>query len=881
MMRRLVLRLLTFLRPGRAEDALDREVASHLALLEDEYRRRGLTPEEARFAARRAMGSVALAKDLHRDARSFGWLEDLREDLRHTFRGLRQAPAFTATAALTLALGIGGTTTIFSVAYGVLVRPLPYADPDRLVRLWEEHPGASTPTGDLWISNLTYYAWNGRSRVIGPIATYGSTVFTVGVEEPVRVSGARVSTSAFDVLRVVPALGRFFTAADQGEGAPQVVVLSNQLWRSRFNADPSVVGRTFVVDRVPHVVVGVAPPGFSFPDRDAQLWIPTSVPYPLVQPTGAALFAERAMARLRDGSTPAQAAAEGTVVARAQPRSTNLDGLFGKGGPVEVRARTLADDMTARVQRALVLGLGAFACLLLIACANVANLMLARGMTRERDLSLRVALGATRGRLVRKLLTEGVVLAGLGGALGVALAAAVVRMLPGIVPPDFPRLDAVRLDWTVLSFSCAVSAMAGVIASLVPALRSARIDILPVLRVGQSTARSTIRSRRVILVVQASVAVVLLVAATLLGRSLFTLLAVDGGYVADGVLTALVYPPASPPGQAGTDDFFPQLLQRLRSMPGVIAAGAGTMAPFGRSTSTTTMAIPVLGRAPVAGRSRVYVVTPGYAEALRLRLVSGRFLNEADLAASTQSLLVNEAFVRTFLTGVEPLGFVVDSILSRDVRAEIVGVVGNVLKDGLDTEPQPEVYVVPAHRYALRNQVNIVVRTSTDPIALAAPLREALRSLRSDVAVDTVTTLAAQTAESVATERLSAMTFMILSAMATLLTAVGLYGVLSHLVASRARELSVRTALGATRRHVALIVMGDGMGTVLVGLAIGLGLAAGLTRLMQTMLFGIDPLDPWSFVLAVMFLSAVALVACFLPARRAARIDPMSVLRAE
>lgn len=880
-MRRFILRLLTFIRPGRADDALEREVGSHLALLEDEYRRRGMSADDARFAARRAMGSVALAKDLHRDARSFPWLEDLREDLRHTFRGLRRAPAFAATAALTLALGIAGTTTIFSVAYGVLVRPLPYPDPDRLVRLWEEHPGASTPSGDIWISNLTYYAWNGRSRVIGPIAIYGSTIFTVGSEEPTRVTGARVSASVFDVLRVVPASGRFFTAADETDNAGRVVVLSDRLWRSRFDADPSVIGRTLTIDRAPHVVIGVAPGSVSFPDREVQLWVPSRVPYPVVQPGGAELFAERAIARLVDGATPAQAAAEGTGIARAQPRPPGIDGLFGTGGPVEVRARTLADDMTARVQRALVLGFGAFGCLLLIACANVANLMLARGMTREREVSMRAALGAGRGRLVRQLLTEGVVLAGLGGALGVAGAGAVVRVLPGIVPQDFPRLDAIRLDWTVLAFSCAITASAGVVAGLVPALRSARIDVLPVLRGGQSIGRSATRSRRVLLVAQASVALVLLVAAALLGRSLSTLLAVDGGYDADHVLTARIHPAAAPPGQAGTDDFVPLLLERLRSTPGVIAAGAGGMAPFGRSNTAATFAIPVPGREPVSGRSRVYVVTPGYAEALRLRLVSGRLFNEADLAARTQSLLVNEAFVRTFLTDVQPLGFVVDSILARDVRAEIVGVVGNVLKEGLDTKPEPEVYIVPAHRYALRTGIYIVVRTSADPIALAAPLRAAVRSLRPDAAVDTLTTLAAQTADSVATERLSMLTFMSLSAMATLLTAVGLYGVLSHLVASRTHELGVRTALGARGRHVAAIVIGDGMRTVLVGLAIGLGLAAGLTRLMQTMLFGIDPLDWISFVSAPVVLGVVALVACILPARRAARVDPLVALRSE
>jgi putative ABC transport system permease protein len=545
--------------------------------------------------------------------------------------------------------------------------------------------------------------------------------------------------------------------------------------------------------------------------------------------------------------------------------------------------------MTATVRPAVVIFLAGVACLLLIACANVANLWLSRGISRERELAVRAAIGARRGRVVRQLLTESALTAVLGAAVGVVLAMIGVQLVRVLAPPNFPRLDAVQLDLTAVGFTCAVSLVAGILAGLSPAIRAARLDVLSSLRegAGASPGRRAARFRSILLAGEAAAAIVLVVAAMLLGRSLFQLLSVDPGYEAANVLVALVDLPGA---ERGAGAFVPELLQRLRALPEVVVAGAGSMAPFGRITAARPLTVPVPGRDPVTARSLVYVVTAGYAEALKLRVRAGRLLNDADRALGTQSLVVNDAFVRTFLAGVEPLGFAIDSILAPGVRAEIVGVVDNVLKDGLDKAPQPEVYVVPAQGalpprmraiYDIHDEINLVVRTAGDPASLAPAVRQVVRGLRPDAALEYVTTLTARTSQSVSHKRFAAAMLASFAATAMILSAIGLYSVLAYGVSTREREIGVRTALGANRGTVAWLVVRDGMSVVLAGLLVGLAGAAFATRLMRTLLFGVEPHDPLSFVIAPLVLGAVALMACVLPARRAARVNPLIALRSE
>ena len=882
-MRRFLVRLLNVFRRDCAEREFTREIAAHLALLEDDYRSRGLSSGDARLAARRAMGSSALARDRHRDARSVVSLEEFGRDLRQAVRVIRRAPGLSATVAVTLALGIGATTTMFAVVYGVLLRPLPYPASDRLVRVWEQHRGATTiQPGMQWLSNVSYHAWREGGRTIEAIGTFSTGTRTVHFEQSVRIGSSTLSPSAFDVLRVTPMLGRFFVE-DDARGATPVVVLSARLWRERFGGEASAIGQRLVIDDRPHVIIGIAPPGFTFPDREVRLWTPEFVPLPAPAAAQPLVVGASVIARLANDATPAQAAAEGTAIARSQARPPAMEVLWGKGGPVDVQVRPLTEDMAANVQPAFLLALAAVGCLLLLACANVANLLLARGVSRERELAVRTALGAARGRVVRQLLTESVVMSAVAGALGVALAFAAIQALPAVVPRRFPRLDDIRVDWVMLTVAMTLAVLAGVLSGLAPALRGARRDLVPSLRegAGASAGAHSGRLRKVFLAAEAALAVLLLVVSLLVARSLGALLNVDAGYDADNVVTARVYLAARRPDQLETDPFVAALLERIRSLPGVIAAGAGGMAPLGQINVAKQLTVPVPGRAPRVARSRVYVVTPGYAEALRLRLRAGRFFNDSDLASGVQAMLVNEDFVRTFLHDVEPIGFETDGILSLNTRAQVVGVVDDVLKEGLDALPQPEVYIVPAHRYVLSGEVHLLVRTARDPALIAGALRSVVGALRSDVAIDNVTTLRAETLESVGKERLVTATLAGLAVMAVLLAAIGLYSVLSQVVSARQRELGVRTALGASRSRIVRLVIADGMRATGLGLVIGLASAAGVTRLMRSMLFGIQPLDPLSFMVAAVVLAAVALVACALPARRATRVDPLVALRAE
>jgi predicted permease len=808
-------------------------------------------------------------------------------DVRLAVRTLATQKSFALAALLTLALGIGANTAIFSVVYGVLLRPLPFPEPHRLVQLTEVVPGG-TPAlpGSEWISNLTIYAWEPERTTIGPIANFSAGSATVGGDDvPRRVPRGFVGPQFFEVLGVQPSFGRFFRAEDGEPKARLVVVISHEMWRDTFGSDPGVIGRMLTIDELPHQIVGVAPPRLPWPTPDTRLWTPAVVDRPLQPNGGTRTTGTRALARLMPNVTPAQAAAEGTARARSVTRPLSAEMLFGKGGPVEIQVRTVVDQLTMDVRPALLVLLVAVGFLLLIACANVANLFLSRGVSREREVAVRVALGAGRSRLIRELLTESLVVSAIGGALGVGLAWALVRVLPVAAPDDFPRLDSVQLDARALAFAVAVSITAGLIAGLVPALRGARPDLLPALRegVGASSSRRTALTRRALLVAEASLAVLLLVGAALLGRSFVNLVGTDAGYDATNVLAARVYLPGASRGQARTDALVPALLDRLRALPGVVAAGAGNMAPLGASTYVAAFALPVPGRENVTTRALSYVVTPGYAEAVGLRLRRGRFLNASDEVSGVQSMVVNEEFVKAFLAGVEPVGFRFKGSVITDKfeSAEIVGVVANVLKDNLNQPPQAEMYVVPARGASIRREINIVMRTAGSPLPYVSHLRRITSELRKDAAVDRAEPLANQVADSVAQPRFAAAVLLAFAALALVLAGVGLYGVLSYTVARRQREIGVRSALGATRTGILAMILCEGMTIVSLGLIIGLASAAALTRLMQSLLVGIEPIDTVSFVAAPAALVVVALVACAVPARRAAATDPAIALRCE
>ena len=814
-------------------------------------------------------------------------MNDLARDVRQALRAMARQRGFTVAALVSLALGIGANTALFSVTYGVLLRPLPYADTDRLVRLSEHHPGANAPVRTL-LSKLTFHAWSDSApRTLDGLAAYrGGTLLETSGREAARIAGVAVSPSLFALVGARPAAGRLLLPEDAAPGAEAVVVLSDSLWRERFGGEASAIGRSLTLDGRPRTIVGVAPAEFYFPSREARLWTPLSVPRGSADPARQSIEVFSALGRLRPGATVAQASAEGTGAARSVTRPPLAETIFGEGGPVEVRAEILLDAITAQVRPALLVLMGGVGCVLLICCANVANLLLSRGVARQRELAVRAAIGASSGRLARQLVTESLLLSGVGGALGLALAAALLRALPTLAPANLPRLADVRMDARVLAFAALASLSAGLLAGLLPALRSARIELLPALRdgVGASAGSRTLRLGGGLMVAEATLAVVLLVGASLLARSFFRLVAVDPGYDAANVLLARAYLPGTNRAPERTRAFVDAVLERLRATPGVEAAGAGNMAPFVGMTALTQFTLPEPGPGGerVLARAVTYAVTPGYAEALSLRLRQGRLLQSADRASGIRNMLVNEEFARSYLNDARPIvGQRYQGLYgATGVTSEIVGVVGNVLKNGLDAKPQSEIYLLPGQGYSLPSELSIAIRARGDPMKLAPALRAQVAQLEPMAVLD-VATLESRVSASVGQPRFAASLLAALAILALALAAIGLYGVLSYNVSQRRRELGVRAALGASRGDILGLVLRQGLAVTGLGLLLGVALAATLTRMLEGLLFGVTPFDAVSFSAAPAFLFAVAVAACFLPAWRAAAVDPAEALRCE
>ena len=806
-------------------------------------------------------------------------------DLRYAFVTLRRAPAFAATALATLALGIGVTTAVFSIVNGVLLRPLPYPESQQLVRLWEEHPGGSSPAGNRWLSQGTRVAWGQSSRTIENVGAYATYDYTVRIgDEGSRMSGSVVSPAVFDLLRATPAIGRFFTTDDDVAGAEAVTILSDQLWRERYGSDPAILGRTIVIDGRTHTIVGIAKPELGFPNRHVLFWVP------YVPPATGAVFS--AMGRLRPGVTAAQAEAEGTAAARSLPRPPSAEFFFGKGGPVVVHARTFVTDMTSPVRDALLVLTAAVALVLLIACANVTNLLLSRSVVRQRELAIRAAIGASRGRLTRQLLTESLVLSTAGGLMGLALAWTLVRVLPLAAPAHLPRLDDIGIDTRVVTFGLAASLFAAFASGLAPALRSSRVELYQAFRGGDGSATAGVRSpgarrlRAGLLMVEAAFAVVLTVGASLLAHSFLRLTQVDAGYDTDRVMTLSVELPDGPALRERTARFIDGMLARIRRTPGVTSAGAAGMMPMMPRTAVTQVRLPPavgMGK-PTSGRALSYVVTPGYAETLGLRLKEGRFFSEADRHAGPRAVLVNQEFVRRFVAGTRVVGLRLGRLYEgrAGVETEIIGRVGNVLKDRNDMEPQPEIYFVHgSSTQQIGGFVNFVMQYSGDPAALSGTLGRYVHEGDPGAVVDRFVPLKTLVASSWAQPRFATSVVSMFAALAMGLAGVGLYGVLTYGVSQRRRELGLRAALGASRRNLVGLVLREGLFVTLAGLAVGVLAASLVTGLMRGLLFGIKPLDATAFILGPSLLFAVSVVACVLPALRAASTDPAVALRDE
>ena len=809
-------------------------------------------------------------------------------DVKQAFRVLLASRGISIAALISIALGVGGTTAMFSIVYGVLLRPLPYAEPHRLVGLWEVHPGGNAPLrGDL-LSRPTYRAWAEHASTLDSIASYSIghvNVANAGATE--RLRGARVTPSLFGVLRVAPQRGRFPAEADAIAGASPVVVIGDGLWRDRFGREPAAIGETLEVDDVDHVIIGVAPPQFAFPEPDVALYLPLAVP--ATDPANQAIGVMTVIARLKPEASEAQAEAEGTAYARAVQRPF-ADIVFGSGAPVEVRVLSLVEQRTRAVRRALLVLAAGIGLLLLIACANVANLLLSRASDRVREFAVRAALGASHARLLRQVVIESLVVALIGGLLGAMFGWALTNAIPAIAPESVPRLHEIRVDRWFLGAAILASTFVGLAAGVWPALWSSRVNLSSAMQQGgiRSTGSSGRRTRRLLVVAEAALALILLVGATLLGRSYLALMQVDAGYEPDNVLTAdIVLPRGYKPHQ--TAQLATALRDRLEAAAGVQAAGIGTMAPFGGALYSSGFALPGITTRdgqPVVARALQAVVTPGYAEALGMRLKEGRFLTEADSSASSIAMVVNETFARMYFTDGRPaagrifIGMFPKMLGRTDAVVTVAGVVEDVLPDRLDGLPQPQIYV-PMGLGFERNAASLVVRTLGDPSEAGPLVRRVVLELDPNARLERVEPLAARRFNSSREPRFTALVLGLFAVLAVALAMTGLYGVLSHIVSQRRRELAVRGALGATKLNLLAMIMREGIAMVAIGTLLGAAAATVLTRGVTSLLFGVHPLDPLTFLLASALLLGVAAAASGIPAVRASRVEAAEALKTE
>jgi putative ABC transport system permease protein len=875
------------------------ELAFHLAMRVEDLMKQGVSEVEARARARREFGDVeAIRREMReigrarqqRARRARGW-ESLAQDVRIAARGLRRSPGFTLVAVLTLALGIGANAALFSILDAVLLRPLPYASEERVIRVFNHWEG--TARADLSPAEyLDLREQVGSLQALGVYADGWANL--TGGDRPERVRAAYLSASLFPVLGVGAVAGRTFTEAEDAPGAAPVVVLGHALWSRRFAADPGVLGREIRVDGEPAIVVGVMPPGFALPGElahgeSSDVYLPLRIDRVGIPNRGSHFL--QGVARLRPGVTLAGARRELAAVAAGFVRDFPGDYPASMGFGTD--AVPVRDAVLGQVRPVLLLLMGAVGVVLLIACVNLASLLLARADARRRELAVRRALGAGRGRLVRLLLTESLLLSLAGGAVGLAIGGGLLGLLPLVHAPDLPRLDQVGIDGGALAFTVGVAILTTLLFGLAPALSAASREAEPVLREsgrGATIGRARRRVRAALVSGQVALAAVLLISAGLLLRSLISLQHVDPGYRTDGVLTAQLSLPASDyPDDREVVEFYRTLLQRLRALPGVVSAGAVTSLPL--ATSLGDLNFRVEGReipqGDVSPRADWQAVTPGYFETLGMRLVRGRGLEPHDDARAPGVAVINEAVARRYWPGRDPLG---QRLLlgggAGPGWVTVVGIVADVRHGSLRDEPEPQMYI-PHAQFRFWNaggaarSLSLVLRTLGDPMAQSGALRQRVSELDPNLTVSEVRTLSSVRSESVARPRFVTLLLGLFATLAALLAAVGIYGLVAYQVTLRIPEIGIRMALGARASSIVRLVLRQGLVLAVAGLLVGVLGALAATRLLAHLLFGVAALDPVTFLSIPLLLVAVALLASWLPARRAARLDPVTVLRAE
>jgi putative ABC transport system permease protein len=810
----------------------------------------------------------------------------VRPNVAWALRTMARRPGLTTVVVLTIALGVGANAAIFSVVNGILLRPLPWADADRLLVLTHAPPQ--------WlVSEPQFATYRHELRSFESLAAYTSSEATLETaEDPERLTSALVTTNYFATLGVRPALGRTFTAGEALQRPPAVVMLGYETWQRRFNGDPRVVGRRVVVSGVPRTVVGVLPERFDHPSRDTQLWFPIcsltgckavgELPADTLEWANHYLFL---VGRLRAGVSEASARREASALAARITR--DHPGNFDASTPLVARIVSVRDQLVGTTRPYLVALLGSVGVVLLIVCANVANLLLARGEGRRREMAVRAALGASRARLVTQLLTEAAVLAIAGGALGLAFAWWGTRGLLSLAPASLPRADAIRLDWPVVAFCFAVSLAAGLLFGMVPALRAAREapgESLKASGKGVAARGSTGRTRRTLVIAELALAMVLLSGAGMLLRSLLYLHDQDMGFRPEGVLTANVSLSAAAFDDARTVQYYEQLMTRVRAIPGVTSAGAARWLPVVDQGGTWDIAVEGKTYAPAqAPGATPQEITPGYLDAMGLRLVAGRDFTAEDRAGAPLVAIVSQSFARRIWPGDDPLGRRF-RLGGRDTTwVRVVGVVRDIRARGFTDTPEPTMYFphaqVPQSGYFVPRSMSLVVRTSVAPLAVANPVRAAVRAMGAGVPVSKVQTLEAVVAVSTANRRFSTALIAGFATLALVLAGIGTFGVIAYSVSERTFEIGVRMALGADRGRILALVVGEGARMAAVGIAAGVLGSALLAHAIRTLLVGLPLVDPATMLAVGALLATVALSAALMAARRAVRVQPTEALR--
>jgi putative ABC transport system permease protein len=802
------------------------------------------------------------------------WLADLGQDARFAIRTLLSRPSFSLTAVLVLALGIGAGTAIFSVVESVLLRPLPYAEPDRLILLLEkklpQFPQFSVAPGN-------FLTWRERTKAFESIAAWRSGAFDLtGSGEPERLRGLRVTWNLFGLLGAPPVVGRDFRQDEDAIGAPPVVMLSYELWQRAFAGDPSIVGRRITLNGIGYAVIGVAPASAQVVFRRAALFVPMAFTDQQRQQYGSHYM--QAIGRLKPGVTFEQAEADMDTIARALEAEHPDD---DKGW--RVLAGPLSDLLTRSVRPALLMLLGAVGLVLLVACANVANLFLARGLGRQREFAIRAALGAGRARLVRQLLTESFVLALAAGAIGLALAHWLLRGLLALVPANLPRAADIGLSAPAVACALVLSVVTPMLFGLIPALQASRTDLNESLAAGGRGGHGHVRprARRVLIVTEMALAAILLVGAGLIGRTFVHLVQVDPGFLASHAVTAdFALPENRYPKGPDNYRFYNALIERVSQAPGVRAAGASAGMPFANdyATSVSFEGRPIV---PPSERPSVnyYSVSPGFFQAMGIRLRRGRLFTEHDGPGAPAVAVISETFARLHFPGEDPIGKRVQVDMGSDAWMEIVGIVGDTQQYGLRDDATAQLYQ-PYGQLPLGG-MTLVVRTDGAPGTLVPALREAVRAVDPAVPVAPVRTLEDLLSEATARERFSMLLLGAFAALALFLAIVGLYGLLAYAVGLRRLEIAVRMAHGARPGDVLSMFVREGVGLGLVGAVIGVAAALGLGRLIASLLFGVEPTDPATIMLTLVSLVAAAVLASLVPAYRAMRTDVVGALRAE